>query len=86
MPDDVERYRMSSIIFNAKMHERTSVIDYVLYMIEMIEHLGKLGFSLYEQLRKDAILNSLPGSYLDFLSHNRMTKPVVNYHSLLGLL
>ena len=35
---------------------------------------------------KDAILNSLPKSYLSFLSHFRMMKPVVNYHSLLGLL
>ena len=55
-------------------------------MIEMIERLGKLGFFLHEQLRKDAILNSLPSSYLDFLSHYRMTKPAVNYHGLLGLL
>ena len=55
-------------------------------MIEMIERLGKLGFSLHEQLGKDAILNSLPSSYLDFLSHYRMTKPTVNYHGLLDLL
>ena len=52
----------------------------------MIERLGKLGFSLHEQLGKDAILNSLPPSYLDFLSHYRMMKPAVNYHGLLGLL
>ena len=55
-------------------------------MIEMIERLDKLGFFLHEQLRKDAILNSLPSSYLDFVSHYRMTKPTVNYHGLLGLL
>ena len=55
-------------------------------MIEMIEHLVKLGFLLHEQLEKDAILNSLPSSYLDFLSHYRMTKPIVNYHGLLDLL
>ena len=46
--DDVERCRMSSIIFNARMHEGVSVIDHVLYMIKMIERLGKLGFPLYE--------------------------------------
>ena len=86
MPDDVERYRVSSAIFNAKMYEGASVIDHVLYMIEMIELLGKLGFPLHEHLGKDAILNSLPSSYLDFLSHYRMTKPAVNYHGLLGLL
>ena len=48
--------------------------------------MSKLGFSLHEQLGKDAILNSLPKSYLPFLTHYRMTKPEVNYHGLLGLL
>ena len=85
-PDDVERYRVSSAIFNARMRDGTSVTDHVLYMIEMIKHLDKLGFFLHEQLRKDVILNSLSSSYLDFLSYYRMTKPVVNYHGLLGLL
>lgn len=52
----------------------------------MIELLGKLGFPLHEQLRKDAILNSLPHSFRPFLTHYRMTKPTVNFHGLLGLL
>ena len=85
-PDDVERYRVSSAIFNARMCDETSITDHVLYMIEMIECLDKLGFFLHEQLGKDAILNSLPSSYLNFLSHYRMMKHAVNYHDLLGLL
>ena len=85
-PDDVERYRVSSAIFNAHMHDGMFVTDHVLYMIELIERLSKLGFFLHEQLGKDAILNSLPSSYLDFLRYYIMTKPVVNYHGLLGLL
>ena len=85
-PDDVERHRTSCIIFNARIREGASVIDHVLYMIEQIEKLSKLSFPLYEQLKKDAILNSLPKSYLSFLSHFRITKSIVNYHSLLGLL
>ena len=84
--DDVERYRVSSTIFNVRMRDGISVTDHVLYLIEMIERLDKLGFFLHEQLGKDAIPNSLPGFYLDFLSHYRMTKPTVNYHGLLGLL
>ena len=86
MPDDIERYRVSSAIFNEHMHDGTSVTDHVLYMIEMIEHLGKLGFFLLEQLGNDAILNCLHSSYLDFLSHYRVIKPTVNYHGLLGML
>ena len=86
MPDDVERYRVSSAIFNMHICDGTSVTDHVLYIIEMIKHLGKLGFFLHEQLGKDAILNFLPSSYLDFLSHYRMMKPAINYHGLIGLL
>ena len=86
IPDDVERYKTSCAIFNTKMREGGSVMDHVMNMIELIECLGKLGFPLHEQLGKDAILNSLPPSYLNFLDHYRMNKPVVNYHGLLGLL
>ena len=84
--DDVERHKASCAIFNTRMKEGSSVTDHVLYMIELIERLSKLSFPLHEQLEKDAILNSLPHSYLPFLNHFRMSKPVVNYHSLLGLL
>ena len=85
-PDDVERHKTSCAIFNTRMRDGASVTDHVLYMIEMIEHLSKLGFPLHEQFGKDAILNSLPKSFLPFFTHFRMTKPAVNYHGLLGLL
>ena len=70
-PDDVEWHKTSCIIFNIQMREGASIIDHVLYMIEQIKKLSKLDFSLHEQLGKDAILNSLPKSYLPFLSHFR---------------
>ena len=85
-PDDVKRYRVFSAIFNVRMHDGTLVTDHVLYMIEIIERLDKHRFFLYEQLEKDAILNFLLSSYLNFLNHYRMIKPTVNYHGLLGLL
>ena len=68
------------------MWEGASITDHVLYMIEQIECLSQFDFSLYEQLAKDAILNSLPKFYLPFLSHYGITKSTVNYHGLLGLL
>ena len=68
------------------MREGASVIDNVLYMVEQINRLSKLGYSLHEQLGKDVILNSLSKSYLTFVSHYRMTKPMVSYHGLLCLL
>ena len=49
---DIERYKTSCAIFNARMRDGASVTDHVLYMIEMIEHLSKLGFPLHEQLGK----------------------------------
>ena len=85
-PDHVERHKTSCAIFNAKIRDGVSVTDHVLYMIELMERLSKLGFPLHEQLEKDAILISLPKSYLPFLTHYRMTKPEENYHGLLGLL
>ena len=86
IPDDVERYKVSCTIFNTKLREGALVTDHVLYMTEMIEHLGKLGYPLHEQLGKYVILNSLPPSYLNFLDHYRMNRPAANYHGLLGLL
>ena len=68
-PDDVEWHKISCVIFNMRMREGASVTDHILYIIEQIKHLSKLSFSLHEQLGKDAILNSLPKSYLSFLSH-----------------
>ena len=85
-PEDAERHKTSYAVFNARMREGASVTDHVLYMIEQIECFSKLDFSLYEQLGKDAILNSLPKSYLPFISHYRMMKPAVNYDDLLRLL
>ena len=83
---DIEKHKTSCAILNARMREGASVIEHVLYMIKMIEHLSKLGFLLHEQLGKDTILNSLSKFYLPFHTHYRMTKPTVNYHNLLGLL
>ena len=85
-PNDIEKDKTNCAIFNARMRKGAPITDHVIYMIEMIECLSKLNFPLHEQLGKDAILNSLPKYYLSFLTHFRMTKPVVNYHSLLGLL
>ena len=85
-PDDVERLRTSCAIYNNRMREGVSVTDHVMYMIEQIERLAKLGYPMHEQLDKDAILNSLPPSYLGFLDHWHLNRPVVNYHGLLGLL
>ena len=47
-PDDVERHKTSCAIFNARMQDGASIIDYVFYMIEMMECLSKLGFPLHE--------------------------------------
>ena len=47
-PDDVERYKTSYVIFNARMMEGVSITDHVLYMIEQIKKLNKLHFPLHE--------------------------------------
>ena len=47
-PNDVEWYKVSCAIYNTRMSNGGSVTDHVLYMIEMIELLGKLGCPLHE--------------------------------------
>ena len=47
-PNDVDRYRVSCAIYNSRMSDDSSITDHVLYMIEMIERLGKLGYPLHE--------------------------------------
>ena len=84
--DYVEWYKVSYAIYNARIPNDSSVTDHILYMIEMIKWLDKLECILHEQLSKNVILNSLPSSYLDFLDHYRLNKPIVNYHGLIGLL
>ena len=66
MLNDVDWYGVFCAIYNAKMLNGGSVTDHVLYMIEMIERLDRLKCILHEQFGKDAILNSLPSSYLAF--------------------
>ena len=85
-PEDAERYKISYTVFNAHMREETLVTNHTLYMIEQIECLSKLDFLLHKQLGKNATLNLLSKFYLSFLGHYRMTKSIVNYHGLSGLL
>ena len=47
-PDDVEWCKVSYAIYNARMSNGGSITDHVLYMIEMIEWLGKLRCPLHE--------------------------------------
>ena len=65
-PENAKRHKISCAVFNVRMRYEASIIEHVLYMIEQIECLSKLNFLLYKQLGKDAILNSLPKSYLLF--------------------
>ena len=46
--NDVERHKTSCAIFNARMRDGASITYHVLYMIELIERLSKLGFLLHK--------------------------------------
>ena len=50
--DDVERYKTSYTIFNARVRDGAPITDHVLFMFDKIELLSKLGFSLHKQLGK----------------------------------
>ena len=62
-----ERYEISKSLFRARMAEGSSVQNHVLKMIEWIERLDALGFSLNKELSIDIILQSLPELYSQFI-------------------
>lgn len=78
--DNIKRHKTSYAIFNARMRDGATIIEYVLYMIVMIELHSKFEFPLHEYLEKDVIFNSLYQSFHPFLTHYRMIKPEVNFH------
>ncbi|KAL8104443.1 hypothetical protein AgCh_028601 [Apium graveolens] len=67
----IARYEISKELFGCRMSDGSSVNDHVLKMINLIERLGQLGFSMDEELSQDLVFQSLPSSFSQF---------VVNFH------
>ena len=59
-----ERFEVSKMIFNLRMQEGTSVVQYALKMHGYIVRLDQLGFGMDNELSIDLILASLPDSFL----------------------
>ena len=47
-PNEIKWHRISYTIFNAWIYDGASITDHVLYMIEQMECLAKLGYPLHE--------------------------------------
>ncbi|XP_027191636.1 uncharacterized protein [Cicer arietinum] len=62
-----ERIEVSRSLFQCKLAEGDPVGPHVLKMIEYIENLERLGYSLCLVLATDLILQSLPDSYSQFI-------------------
>ena len=81
-----ERYEISKSLFKAHMAEGSSVQTHVLKMIEWIERLDALGFSLNKELSVDIILQSLPESFSQFIVNFNMNKIQATLAELLNML
>src|SRR3954471_19424212 len=81
-----ERYDVSKAFFGCKLAEGSPVGTHVLKMIGYVENLDRLGFPLSQELATDLILQSLPGSYNQFVMNfnmNEIDKPVPELLSML---
>ena len=68
------------------MTEDTSVQMHVLKMIDLITHLGQLGFSMDGELSQNLILQSLSNSFSQFIINYHMNKLNISLPELLNML
>lgn len=80
------RYEISKELFRCRMSEGSSVNDHVLKMINLIERLGQLGFNMDGELSQDLVLQSLPGSFSQFVVNFHMNKLDVSLAELHNML
>ena len=81
-PSRTTRYKISKQLFRTRMSEDTSMQIYILKIIDLITHLGQLGFELSE----DLILQSLSNSFSQFVINYHMTKLNIFLLELLNML
>src|SRR4051812_49257514 len=81
-----ERYDVSKAMFGCKLAEGSPVGAHVLKMIGYVENLDRLGFSLGQELATDLILQSLPGSYKQFIMNYNMNETDKTLPELLSML
>ena len=83
-----ERYETTKALFFCKMAEGASVSPHVFNMKGYIDHLERLGFPMSQELATDVILNSLPGSYDNFVmdyNMNNMEESIFELHGMLKI-
>ncbi|KAK9169718.1 hypothetical protein Syun_001858 [Stephania yunnanensis] len=80
------RYETVKNLYYFKMIEGALVSPHVLKMKGYVDQLDILGFSISQELATDLILNSLPGSYLQFMINynmNNMEKSISELYLML---
>ncbi|KAL8101444.1 hypothetical protein AgCh_033368 [Apium graveolens] len=80
------RYEISKELFGCRMSEGSSVNNHVLKMINLIERLGQLSFSMDGELSQDLVLQSLPSSFSQFVVNFHMNKLDVSLPELHNML
>ena len=80
------RYEILKELFCCRMSKGSSVNDNVLKMINLIERLGQLGFNMDGELSQDLVLQSLPGSFSQFVVNFHMNKLDVSLAELHNML
>ena len=66
---NIERFKVSKLLFGSKMEEGTSPVQYALKMYDHIERLDQLGYWMEFELSLGLILARLPNSFPQFVLH-----------------
>nr|KYP45195.1 Retrovirus-related Pol polyprotein from transposon TNT 1-94 [Cajanus cajan] len=80
------RFQLSKTLFRSTLTANAEVGPHVLKMISLIEQLEKSGCKLGKELSQDLILQSLPGTFSQFIVNFNMNKMDCDLHEMLNLL
>ncbi|KAJ1387033.1 gag-polypeptide of LTR copia-type [Sesbania bispinosa] len=80
------RYQLSKNLFRSTMTANAQVGHHVLKMINLIEQLEKSGCKLGKELSQDLILQSVTGTFSQFIVNFNMNKMDCDLHEMLNLL
>ncbi|XP_025981891.1 uncharacterized protein [Glycine max] len=79
-------FQLSKALFRSSLVANEKVGPHVLKMIDLIEQLEKLGWTLGKELSQDLILQSLSDSFSQFIVNFNMNKMNCDLHEMLNLL
>ena len=83
---NIERFKVSKLLFGSKMEEGTSLVQYALKMYDHIERLDQLGYWMDIELSLGLILARLPNGFARFVVNYGMDHIISTILELIDVL